>query len=100
LAALCVVSAGVQLLGVAKHPNLYTVMFRDHIAPQLVEYGRSLGGPAADGYWRHFGGPIAARQLSRPAAGVGPSWPQRGLGYAYEDGGPLQIDVDLRGATT
>lgn len=57
----------VQGLGVAKHPNRYTVMFRDHILPQLPDYGVALGGRRALAYWRHFGGPQADRQLARPA---------------------------------
>jgi hypothetical protein len=96
--ALCALSAGVQLLGVAKHPNLYTVMFRDHVAPALSEYGRALGGPPADAYWQHFGGPGASRQLVRPPAAVDSSGPRRGLGYAYSESGPLTLDVQLREA--
>jgi hypothetical protein len=101
----------VQVLGVAKHPNRYTVMFRDHILPQLPDYGVALGGPRAVAYWRHFGGPEAGRQLVRPPvgpAGVGDATrpapavegdPPRGLGYLYAEpagaGSPLTMRVDV-----
>ncbi|HET7771998.1 MAG TPA: hypothetical protein VFN74_24715, partial [Chloroflexota bacterium] len=88
---LVVLSVGVQALGVFKHPNLYAVMFRDHVLPGLPEYGRQLGGPASGGYWRHFGGPEAGRQLARPPSGIDPSAPLRGLGYAYAESGPLRL---------
>ena len=94
--ALVVVSVGVQALGALKHPNLYAVMFRDHVLPGLPEYGRQLGGPAAAGYWRHFGGPEAGRQLARPLSGIDPSAPLRGLGYAYAESGPLRLTYEAR----
>ena len=94
-AILVAASVVIQLLGVAKHPNLYTVMFRDHVQPGLPEYGRGFGGPPADAYWRHFGGPDADRQLQRPREGVDPSLPQRGLGYRYAEEGPLRLMLDV-----
>jgi hypothetical protein len=83
----------VQLLGVAKHPNLYPIMFRDHILPFLPDYGAPLGGPPALAYWRHFGGPEAGRQLARPAPAVAPdpALPPRGLGYLFAESGPLEV---------
>ena len=83
-----------QLLGVAKHPNLYTIMFRDHILPALPDYGAPLGGPPALAYWRHFGGPQAGRQLDRPVSDTRPEDLPRGLGYAFADDGPLTLHVD------
>lgn len=65
---LLVAGVAVQALGVAKHPNRYTVMFRDHILPQLTDYGATLGGGHALAYWRHFGGPAAGRQLAASTA--------------------------------
>jgi hypothetical protein len=99
--ALGVAGLGVQALGVAKHPNLYTVMFRDHILPALPDYGAPFGGPPAMAYWRHFGGPGASRQLDRPngaTAGAGsdaPSGARRGLGYLFAEQGPLELRVQL-----
>jgi hypothetical protein len=115
-AALLVAGIGVQVLGVAKHPNRYTVMFRDHVLPQLPDYGVAYGGARAAAYWRHFGGPEAGRQLVRPldvapsgpapaggAAGPGPALEgdaPRGLGYAYAEQGPLSLRVDVGRAAT
>ena len=96
LGALVALSVGVQTLGVLKHPNLYSVMFRDHVLAGLPEYGRHLGGAPAEGYWRHFGGPEASRQLVRPPDGIDPSAPQRGLGYAYAESGPLRLMLETR----
>ena len=108
--ALVVAGIGVQTLGVAKHPNRYTVMFRDHVLPGLADYGVAYGGAPARAYWRHFGGPEAGRQLDRPpplplaveagAPGAGaPSPaaegdPPRGLGYAYAESGALSLRFD------
>ena len=91
---LTALSAGAQLLGVLKHPNLYTVMFRDHVAPALRSYGQALGGTPARSYWMHFGGPVAARQLVRPASGLDPSSSRRGLGFAFAESGPLVLDAE------
>ncbi|HEX2034338.1 MAG TPA: hypothetical protein VHS99_09145, partial [Chloroflexota bacterium] len=49
-AGLLLAGVGVQLLGVAKHPNRYMVMFRDHILPDLPDYGVELGGSHARAY--------------------------------------------------
>jgi hypothetical protein len=95
-AALVALSVGVQLLGVAKHPNQYTVMFRDHVAPALPEYGRAYGGAAATAYWRHFGGPEAHRQLHRPPGVADGATPERGLGYLYAEDGPLEARLTVR----
>ena len=95
---LVALSVGVQVLGVAKHPNQYTVMFRDHVAPQLADYGKAYGGPAAEAYWRHFGGPEAYRQLDRPPGTADGATPQRGLGYLFAEDGPLELRLGLRSA--
>ena len=84
-AVLVVAGVGVQVLGVAKHPNRYTVMFRDHVLPGLPDYGVAYGGAPARAYWRHFGGPEAGRQLDRPpplppAAGAGRAGGRAGSG--------------------
>ncbi|MDQ3702352.1 MAG: hypothetical protein M3442_15745, partial [Chloroflexota bacterium] len=71
-AGLLVAGVAVQALGVAKHPNRYSVMFRDHILPQLTDYGATLGGGHALAYWRHFGGPEAGRQLAASTATARP----------------------------
>ena len=110
-AVLVVAGVGVQVLGVAKHPNRYTVMFRDHVLPGLPAYGVAYGGAPARAYWRHFGGPEAGRQLDRPplpplAAGggepAGAPAPApategdapRGLGYAFAEDGALTLRFD------
>ena len=41
---LLALSCAVQVIGVTKHPNLYPIMFRDHILPQLDEHGTTYGG--------------------------------------------------------
>jgi hypothetical protein len=104
-AVVVVAGIGVQALGVAKHPNRYTVMFRDHVLPGLPDYGVAYGGAPARAYWRHFGGPEAGRQLDRPplppapegGAPAGAPAPAtegdapRGLGYAYAEDGSLTL---------
>ena len=92
-AALAVAGFGVQILAVAKHPNLYTIMFRDQVLPALPDYGAPLGGPPALAYWRHFGGPQAGRQLDRPPNGMRVEDPPRGLGYAFAETGSLVLRV-------
>jgi hypothetical protein len=98
---LLIAGIGVQLLGVAKHPNLFGVMYRDHILPRLPDYGASLGGPPAIAYWRHFGGPGAFRQLARPPAAAVQAGDelrdvgQRSLGYLFAETGPLELQFDL-----
>ncbi|MBI3970045.1 MAG: hypothetical protein HY332_02040 [Chloroflexi bacterium] len=91
--ALLAAGIGVQVLGVAKHPNLYAVLFRDHILPALPAYGAPLGGPAAERYWRHFAGPDADRQLDRPSA-ASDGDPPRGLGYLFAERGALELRLD------
>jgi hypothetical protein len=94
------------LLGVAKHPNLFGVMYRDHILPSLTDYGAALGGPPAIAYWRHFGGPGAFRQLVRPPVAALPPGDevrdvgQRSLGYLFAEEGPLELRLDVREART
>ena len=110
VAVLVVAGVAVQVLGVAKHPNRYTVMFRDHLLPGLPAYGAPLGGAPALAYWRHFGGPEAGRQLARPpllpdvapaqAGGPGPAPAvegdaPRGLGYAFAEAGALSLRVEM-----
>jgi hypothetical protein len=96
LAVLGLVAFGVvaQMLGVAKHPNLYTIMFRDHVLPSLPDYGAPLGGPPAMAYCQHFGGPGAGRQLDRPPDDElqDPPDPPRGLGYLFAEQGPLTLE--------
>lgn len=97
--AVLLLGIGVQLLGVAKHPNKYTVMFRDHILPQLADYGAPLGGPAALAYWRHFGGPDMDRLLVRPPVEQVEAQPDdlpRSLGYAFAETGDLALTIALR----
>ncbi|MAG37328.1 MAG: hypothetical protein CL878_13925 [Dehalococcoidia bacterium] len=76
-------SCAVQVVGVSKHPNLYPIMFRDHILPQLDEHGTAHGGRD---YWEVMGGAGLARALRDPDSG------ERRLGYAYGEF-PLTIDV-------
>ncbi len=69
-------SCAVQVVGVTKHPNLYPIMFRAHILPQLDEHGIAYGGRD---YWEELGGPGLVRALRDPASG------ERRLGYAYSE---------------
>ncbi len=73
---LLALSCAVQVVGVTKHPNLYPIMFRDHILPQLDEHGTAYGGRD---YWEVLGGPGLVRALRDPESG------ERRLGYAYEE---------------
>ncbi len=90
---LLVIGAGVQLLGVLKHPNLYPIMFRDHLLPALPDGGAALGGLPSLVYWRHFGGPESGRQLVRPPDDPSGDDPPRGLGYLYAETGPLRLAI-------
>ncbi len=69
-------SGAVQVVGVTKHPNLYPIMFRDHVLPQLDEHGTAYGGRD---YWEVLGGPGLVRALRDPESG------ERRLGYAYSE---------------
>jgi hypothetical protein len=91
--ALLIIGVGVQLLGVLKHPNLYPIMFRDHLLPALPDDGAALGGLPSLVYWRHFGGPEAGRQLVRPPDDTTGDNPPRGLGYLYAETGPLRLAI-------
>ena len=73
---LLALSCAVQVVGVTKHPNLYPIMFRDHILPQLDEHGSAYGGRD---YWEVLGGPGLVRALRDPESG------ERRLGYAYSE---------------
>ena len=73
---LLALSCAVQVMGVTKHPNLYPIMFRDHILPQLDEHGTAYGGRD---YWEELGGPGLVRALRDPESG------ERRLGYAYSE---------------
>lgn len=75
-------SCAVQVVGITKHPNLYPIMFRDHILPQLDEHGTAYGGRD---YWEVLGGPGLVRALRDPESG------ERRLGYAYSE--PPEIPV-------
>ena len=69
-------SCAVQVVGITKHPNLYPIMFREHILPQLDEHGTTYGGRD---YWEVLGGPGLVRALRDPESG------ERRLGYAYSE---------------
>ncbi len=88
---------GVNGLGVLKHPNAYTIMFRDHIAPQLPEYGAAQGGPLARTYVDYFRQAKAPTELVRPP-GVptdihGTPLPSRGLGHLIDRDSPLIVKL-------
>ncbi|HET7771437.1 MAG TPA: hypothetical protein VFN74_21885, partial [Chloroflexota bacterium] len=84
LCALAVVSLGVQLLGIAKDPETYPTMVREHVVRALPDLGSQLGGRD---YWLARGGPGLARAL------VHPTERRRGLGYVW---GFPTAQVDLR----
>ena len=73
---LLALSCVVQIVGVSKHPNLYPIMFREHILPQLDDHGTAYGGRD---YWEVLGGPGLVRALRDPESG------ERRLGYAYSE---------------
>jgi hypothetical protein len=76
LAALAIVSLGVQLLGVAKDPETFPEMVREHVVRALPDFGSRLGGRD---YWEARGGAGIARALVDPTAPGG----RRGLGYVW-----------------
>jgi len=69
-------SAGVQLLGVAKDPEQYPAIVRQHVVPFLPDDGSIYGGRD---YWQARGGPGLDRALQDPD----PSSGRRGLGYLW-----------------
>jgi hypothetical protein len=76
LASLAAVSIGVQCLGVAKDPDVYSAMVRESVIPALPEMGSQLGGRD---YWLARGGDGLSRALLEP---VNDGW-RRGLGYVW-----------------
>ena len=110
VAVLVVAGVAVQVLGVAKHPNRYTVMFRDHILPGLPAYGAPWVGrrpwptgatsgarrpgaswppPSYCPTWRRH-----RREGRGPAPAVEGDAP-RGLGYAFAETGALSLRVEM-----
>ncbi|CAA9271441.1 MAG: Cell division protein FtsK [uncultured Chloroflexi bacterium] len=79
LVGLAAVSVGVQLLGVAKDPEQFPTMVRQHVAPALPDLGSRLGGRD---YWVARGGEGLARALLDPRDGGGAAR-LRGLGYLW-----------------
>jgi hypothetical protein len=88
---------GINGLGVLKHLNAYTIMFRDHIAPQLPEYGAAQGGALARTYVDYFRQAKATTELVRPPGvptGIhGTPLPSRGLGHLIDRDSPLIVKL-------
>ena len=84
---------GVQAVGVLKHPNAYTIMFRDHVAPQLPSYGVAQGGALARAHVAYWGQSKAPSELLRPPGtpldAHGTPLPERGLGHLTDRDSPL-----------
>jgi hypothetical protein len=82
LAGLAAVSVAVQLLGVAKDPEQYPTLVRQHVVPALPELGSRLGGRD---YWLARGGEGLERALldARDPREAGGGARRRGLGYLW-----------------
>ena len=74
LAALAALSLAVQLVGIAKDPETYPAMVREHVVRALPDLGSRLGGRD---YWAARGGAGLNRALVAPTGG------RRGLGYVW-----------------
>jgi len=92
LATLAAVSLGVQILGIAKDPETYPAVVREHVVPNLPDMGSHLGGRD---YWLARGGAGLERALLDPVSGG----KRRGLGYlwGYPD---AQLELQLSEART
>ena len=93
---ICLVGGlGVNALGVLKHPNAYSIMFRDHVAPQLTGYGADAGGILARTYVQYFRQERVPSELERPAGTPtdihGTPLPLRGLGHLIDRDSPLIV---------
>jgi hypothetical protein len=97
LAVLFVAGLGVNSLAVLKHPNAWTIMFRDHLAPQLEAYGAAHGGTLARAYVAYFRQAKASTELVRPpsmpADTGGTPLPLRGLGHLIDLDSPLIVRI-------
>lgn len=92
------IGVGVNVLGVLKHPNAYTIMFRDHVAPQLAEYGAGdvgISAPLANAYLDYFRRAKSTSELVRPPGSPtdihGTPLPTRGLGHLIDRDSPLIV---------
>ena len=95
VAACLMAGLGVNALAILKHPNAYTIMFRDHVAPQLTGYGVGQGGILARTYVQHFRQERAPSELVRPPGTPtdihGTPLPERGLGHLIDRDSPLIV---------
>ena len=94
------IGVGVNVLGVLKHPNAYTIMFRDHVAPQLAEYGAGdvgISAPLAHTYLDYFRRAKSTSELVRPPGSPtdihGTPLPTRGLGHLIDRDSPLIVKL-------
>jgi hypothetical protein len=95
VAASLIAGLGVNALAILKHPNSYTIMFRDHIAPQLAGYGVGQGGFLARAYVEYFRREKVPSELVRPPGTPtdihGTPLPERGLGHLIDRDSPLIV---------
>ncbi len=87
----------VQTEAVLKHPNAYSIMFRDHISPQLDDYGIAFGGTLASTYADYYRAEKARSELVSPPGAPpdihGNPLPQRGLGHAINRDSPMVLKL-------
>lgn len=87
----------VQTEVVLKHPNAYSIMFRDHIAPELDGYGIAVGGTLASTYAEYYRVEKARSELVSPPGAPtdihGNPLPRRGLGHAIDRDSPMVVKI-------
>lgn len=85
----------VQTEIVLKHPNAYSIMFRDHISPKLDDYGIAVGGTLASAYADYHRVEKAPSELVSPPGAPadihGNPLPRRGLGHAIDRDSPMVL---------
>ena len=86
----------VQTEVVLKHPNAYSIMFRDHISPELDDYGIAIGGTLASTYADYYRVEKASSELVPPPGAPpdihGNPLPRSGLGHAIDHDSPMVLN--------
>ncbi len=87
----------IQTEVVLKHPNAYSIMFRDHISPELDDYGIAIGGTLASTYADYYRIEKARSELVSPPGAPtdihGNPLPQRGLGHVIDRDSPMVLKL-------
>ncbi len=87
----------VQMEVVLKHPNAYSIMFRDHISPELDGYGIAVGRTLASTYAEYYRVEKARSELVSPPGAPtdihGNPLPRRGLGHVIDRDSPMVLKI-------